>query len=95
MTPEEALNRANAATRLCSDPLLQETLDLMEREVMEAWMAAPVRDLEARESCWRLAVTTRKFRDLLKGTMEAGKLARDQIDRKRSALERVANMVRR
>lgn len=81
MTPEEALKRANAAARIFNDPLTQETLDLMEREVMEAWLACPVRDAEGRESLWRMAVTTRKFRDLLRGTMEAGKLARDQIVR--------------
>ena len=81
LTPEDALRKAQAATRIFNDPLTQETLDVMEREVMEAWMACPVRDVEGREALWRLAVTTRKFRDLLRGTMESGKLAADQITR--------------
>ena len=95
VTPEEALKRANAAARIFNDPLVKETLDIMEREVTEAWMACPVRDVEGREMLWRIATATRKFRDLLRGTMEAGKLARDQIARKESALQRVANLVRR
>ena len=93
MSPEEALHRANAAGRIFNDPLTQETLDLMEKEVMEAWLACPVRDAEGRETLWRLAVTTRKFRDLLRGTMEAGKLAQDSIKRKESALQRVKSAV--
>jgi len=93
MTPEEALRRAGAASRIFNDPLVQETLNIMEKEVMEAWMTCPVRDLEARESLWRIAVTTRKFRDLLRGTMEAGKMAQDEIRRKKSFAEKTLEAV--
>ena len=86
MTPEESLRRANASKRIFDDPLVQETLAVMEKEVMEAWMAVPARDVEGREFLWRLAVTTRKFRDLLHGTMESGKLAADQIRRKNESI---------
>ena len=96
MTPEDALKRSKAAERLFNDPFVQETLNIMEKEVMEAWMSCPVRDVEGREAAWRLAVTTRKFRDLLRGTMEAGKLAADQIHRKeQSLLQRAKNAIRR
>ncbi len=88
MTPEEALRRAKQAEQVFTAPIVKETLDFMEREVMEAWMACPVRDVEAREALWRMAVTTRKFRDLLKGTMESGKLALDEINRKQSFAEK-------
>ena|SRR3990167_6511616 len=81
MTPEEALRKSHAAARIFNDPLVQETLDLMEKEIMEAWMTCPVRDKDAREDLWAMAVTTRKFRDILRGTMESGKLAADQIRR--------------
>ncbi len=95
MTPEEALRRANRAGQLFNDQLLQETLDIMEKEVMEAWMACPARDLEGREQLWQLAKTTRKFRDLLRGTMESGKLAADQIRQKQESLaQRAATAVR-
>lgn len=88
MTPDEALRRSNQARQVFEQPIVKETLDMMEREIMEAWMSCPVRDTEARETLWRMAVTTRKFRDILRGTMEAGKLAVDQIQRKQTALER-------
>ena len=95
MTPEEALRRANQARQVFEQPITQETLDFMEKEVMEAWMACPVRDIEAREALWRMAVTTGKFRDLLRGTMESGKLALDQIRRKESAMDKVRNVANR
>lgn len=95
MTPEEALRRANEAGRLFNDPTLTETLNVMEKDVMEAWISCPVRDTEGREELWRLIKTTRKFRDLLRGTMESGKLAADQIRQKNESLaERAAHAVR-
>jgi hypothetical protein len=96
MTPDEALRRSSNARRLMADPLLTETLDLMERDVMEAWIVCPVRDTEGREALWRMAVTTRKFRDLLHGTMESGKLAADQIRRRDETIaQRAKNLMRR
>ena len=86
MTPEEELRRAREAERLFNDATLQETLDVMERDVMEAWITCPVRDTEGREEMWRLIRTTRKFRDLLKGTMESGKLAAEKIRQKQESL---------
>lgn len=93
MTPEEALRRANQAAQVFEQPIVKETLDFMEKEIMEAWTTCPVRDVEAREALWRMAVTTKKFRDLLKGTMESGKLAMDDIRRKKNTLERFTDKV--
>lgn len=95
MTPEEALRRANQARQVLEQPIVTETLDFMEKEIMDQWMACPMRDLEAREMLWRLAVSTRKFRDLLRGTMESGKLAADEIRRKDSALDKIRNVANR
>ena len=95
MTPEDALRRAKQAEQVFTAPIVKETLDFMEKEIMEMWKACPIRDVEAREALWRMAVTTGKFRELLRGTMESGKLAADQIRRKESALQRVANTFRR
>lgn len=95
MTPEEALRRAKNAERLFNDPFIQETLDFMEKEIMDFWMAVPVRDIDGREELWRMAKTTRKFRDLLRGTMESGKIAAEQIRQKQESLAtRAATAVR-
>lgn len=88
MTPEEALRRATQARQVFEQPITQQTLDFMEKEIYDQWIVCPIRDVEAREALWRMAVTARKFRELLRGTMESGKLAADQIQRKQTALER-------
>lgn len=93
MTPEEALRRANQARQVFEQPIVKETLDFMEREIMEQWTGCPVRDVEAREALWRMAVTTRKFRELLRGTMESGKLAADAINRKKSSLDKAKEVI--
>lgn len=93
MTPEEALRRANQARQVFEQPIVQETLDFMEKEIMEAWKACPIRDVEAREALWRMAVTTGKFRELLRGTMESGKMAADEIRRKQSILDKAKTAV--
>lgn len=95
MTPEEALRRAEKARQLFEDPVLKEVLEIMEREVFEAWMSCPIRDVEGRESAWRLAVTTRKFKDMLRGTMESGKLAAAQIRERETFAERAMAVFRR
>jgi hypothetical protein len=92
MTPEEALRRSNQARQVFEQPIVKETLDFMEREIMEQWTGCPVRDVEAREALWRMAVSVRKFRELLRGTMESGKLAADEIHRKQTAMDKFKQM---
>ena len=86
MTPEEALTRSREAERLLNDPTLKSAMDIIEHDVLEAWLACPVRDKEGREELWRMAVTARKLRDIIKGTVESGKLATDQINRREASL---------
>lgn len=88
MTPEEELRRAEQARQALELPIVRETLDYMERETHEAWLACPARDTDGREWLWRQAVMTRKFRDLLRGTMEAGKLAKIRLQEKQTLAER-------
>lgn len=94
MTPEQALQRANDAQRILDDPLMKEVLGLIEKDVIDAWLACPVRDVDGREDLWRLAVTARKFRDILKGTAESGRYAAHQIKEKQSFMERAKQGLR-
>lgn len=94
MTPEEELRRAEQARQVLEAPIVKDTLEFMERELFEAWLACPARDAEGREWLWRQAVTGRKFRDLLRGTMESGKLARERIQQKQSFAEAAVEKIR-
>jgi len=93
MTPEQALARARDAERLVNDPTVKETLSVIERDIYDAWLVCPIRDVEGREALWRMAVTARKFADTLKGTAEAGKLAAHNIRERQSFLDKAKQQV--
>jgi len=95
MTPEDELRRAEQARQALETPIVKETLDYMEREITEAWAACPARDLDGREWLWRQMTATRKFRELLRGTMESGKIAAAQLREKESLAKRALNVVTR
>lgn len=67
--------RGQTAMGLLENELLKEALDAIDKEVMEQWIACPARDKEGKEALWQLIKTSRKFRDLLTGYVNTGKLA--------------------
>ena len=44
-------------------------------------MECPARDKEGKEALWQLIKTARKFRGVLQGYVQTGKLAADQLKR--------------
>jgi len=92
MTPEEIASRATRADQLLRDPLLREALDLIEREILEQWEACPVRDVEGREIVWRYYKTAKKFRGILQGAVESGKVS---AFRKQSLTESAFNVFKK
>lgn len=83
--------RGHAAFSLLENELLQEALAAIEKEVMEQWIACPARDKEGKEALWQLIKTSRKFKDILTGYIETGKMATENLKRfeKESLLRRI------
>jgi hypothetical protein len=79
------------ALSLAQNELLTEALDAIDSEVMEQWIECPARDKEGKEALWQLIKTSRKFRSLLTGYINSGKLATEQLKRyeKESKLSRI------
>ncbi len=79
------------AMSLLENELLREALDAIDAEVMEQWIDCPARDKEGKEALWQLIKTSRKFRSILTGYVETGKLATEQLKRyeKESKLSRI------
>jgi hypothetical protein len=92
MTPDEIARRATRAQQLLSDKLLVEALDTIEEEIIEQWEACPARDTEGREALWKYYKTAKKFRNILQGAVESGKVA---AFRERSLTESAFNMFRK
>lgn len=89
----EQQTRGQYAMSLLENELLNEALEAIDKEVMEQWIACPARDKEGKEALWQLIKTSRKFRDILTGYIETGKLATAQLKQfeKRGIFGRVAS----
>ncbi len=75
----EQQSRGQTALQLLENELLKEALDAIDREVMEQWVACPARDKEGKEALWQLIKTSRKFREILLGYIDTGKLAAHKL----------------
>lgn len=81
MTPHEEMARAMRARELLDNELLNEALSVLEKELIDAWEKCPTRDLEGKEHYWQLYKTAKKFRHVLNGYVESGKLASLALER--------------
>ncbi len=84
MTEEDLLGqqtRGQISASLLENELLKEALDALEKEVFDQWMQCPARDKEGKEALWQLAKTAQKFRSILVGYVETGKLATHNLSR--------------
>lgn len=93
MTLIEQQERGRRAQELLDNELLQEALKALSDEVQVQWLACPARDKEGKEALWQLAKTADKFKAVLAGYVQTGKLAADQLKRyeKESLLKRFAD----
>lgn len=69
------------AQDLIDNELLQQALKAIEDEVVAQWGACPARDKEGKEALWQLYKTSQKFRALLLGYVQTGKMATDSLQR--------------
>ena len=76
MTPADIIARAERAKVILNDPLVLEALSILESEVIEAYVACPTRDLEGMRLLQQELRRARKFKVILQGIIESGKLAK-------------------
>ena len=96
MTPEQERDRGVNARLLLENDLLQEAMSAIEGEVVKQWEQCPARDKEGKEACWQLLKTAKKFRRLLEGHVQTGRLAEENLRRiEESRLARLGRAIRR
>lgn len=81
MSPHEDVERGRQAAELLANPLLSEALNAIDAEVVQQWEQCPARDMEGKEALWQLMKTGKKFRGLLTGYIQSGKLAAENMRR--------------
>lgn len=90
--------RGQRAAELLNNELLQEALDAIKAEVVKQWTDCPIHDKEGKEALWQLNKVAHKFENVLKGYVDSGRLATEQLKRweeEQSRLKRFANHLRR
>lgn len=87
----EDQTRAQRAADVLNNEVFAEALAAIRSEVVKQWESCPARDHEGKEALWQLIKTASKFEGLLKGYIETGKLATEQLKRfeKESVLQRL------
>ena len=79
MTAIEEQTRAQRAAELLETETLKQALEAIESEVIRQWGECPARDKDGKEALWQLYKTAQKFRNLLSGYVETGKLATENL----------------
>lgn len=74
-------DRGQKASELLDNELLLQALEAIESEVVAQWEQCPARDKDGKEALWQLFKTSKKFRSILLGYVETGKLATEQLRR--------------
>ncbi|MBP9131024.1 MAG: hypothetical protein KBF50_12180 [Steroidobacteraceae bacterium] len=87
--------RGRQAAELLAHPLLKEALDAIEAEVVSQWGQCPARDHEGKEALWQLYKTAQKFRGVLTGYVDTGKVAAAKLRRIDENEGRLRQLLRR
>lgn len=94
MSPAEILARAATAKRILDEPLVIEAFEVIERDVIEAYVACPTRDLEGMRLLQNELRRARKFKGVLQAAIEQGKLTAHDLREKESFAQMALKKVR-
>lgn len=93
MSPEEEVIRAGRAREILEAELFKEACSEILTSLTNARLNSPIKDVEFREKLWAQEVALHSVLEKLKGYMETGELAAEQI-RQASLAERAKEFFR-
>lgn len=89
MTEDERVIRANEAARIWDSRLMKEAREHIEQALMKGFAATPLRDDEGLRRIRGLYEAHKAYESFFKAAMEDGKLAKIEIEHKKSLRERL------
>lgn len=92
MTEEERVTRANEAARIWDSRLMKEAREHIEQSLMRGFASTPLRDDEGLRHIRGLYEAHKAYESFFKQAMEDGKMARIEIERKKTLAERLKNI---
>lgn len=72
---ENEIRRAEQAQMILTHPLFTEAFEKLDRELRDAWLKSPSRDVDGRESLWLSVKLLSQVRTHLESLVNTGKMA--------------------
>ena len=94
-SPHTEIDRARRAAEIADDPLYREAFETVRDELMREWAATAAHETEKREQVWRASDLLGRVQSHLAEIMMTGRLAKLQLEREESRMQRVTAAVRR
>lgn len=88
MTPEQRIYNGDRANEVLENEAFIQAFDDIENEVIEQWKNSPARDEAGREKLWTYLMLLKKLKAQITTTLETGKLAKLDLEHKKSLKER-------
>ena len=86
---EERIHAGGRAREVLENEAFQAAFAEIEQELVKQWTESPARDADGRERLWTYLQMLRKVRATLESTMQTGKLAKQELERRRTMKERM------
>jgi urease accessory protein UreF len=80
MNEKQQVLRGKEAAMVLENPAYIAAMEQLRSQVIEAWKAAPIRDVEGQKLLLQLVKLCDKYEGILGGMIENGKLAQNRID---------------
>lgn len=93
-TLETRLYNGDRAREVLENEVFQAVFDDIEKELFQAWKQSPQRDADARERIHLSVSLLAKIKACLMSTLDTGKLAKLELEHKRSMSERLKDAKR-
>jgi hypothetical protein len=91
MTPEQRVYDGDRAREVLDNEVFQQVFADLATEITEQWKKSPARDEAGRHELWLMQSLLSKLQTMLQTTLDTGKLARLDLEHKRTLAQKARN----
>jgi hypothetical protein len=91
MTPEQRVYEGDRAREVLENEVFQQVFADLATEITEQWKKSPARDEAGRHELWLMQSLLSKLQTMLQTTLDTGKLARLDLEHKRTLAQKARN----
>ena len=94
MEIEQRIYHADRAREVLENEAFIGAIADIKSEITDQWTKSPARDQEGREKLWLMLSLVKKLEDTLRMTFDSGKLAKLDLEHKRTMQQRLQDALR-